>query len=430
MSNSNTSLVLRVLPARQREFTLYVAVIKAADLVRLCAGLRYSKAQEAESAFQQHDKPEDVKKLVSALSDPAFAKEVIAAQKDAYDEDLPYQRIYDEARVRSIASYLREEDAMLPNGIILATGEDVEIEVKETKTGPELLVSWEDGIRPFNIIDGQHRVEGLRLLLKDSPDEFSDYGVPATVLIGLPFWIQAQLFAVVNGRQKQVPRSRVYDLLGYLPMGDKETRQRAYEGEMALHRFCHHVVKVLNQSEKSPWKNRIKMRGSGDGIVTQAAMVDHLAIYLKPKKDRPGQQVLPVLYPLYRESDVVGLAKILIIYFVAIQRAWPEQWKTDDALKKSLFGKTNGVAVMFQVLHNLAVVAGGADKLRLDDVMGKWKKVGGEIVNNPPKGGSKGYQAEVAKKVMLEMFGASYTQKFEDALEPEKKSLRDAGGLI
>lgn len=430
MSNANPSLVLKVLPAHQKEFTLYVAVIRATDLIQLCAGLRYTKIQESESAFQRHDDPEDVKKLVSALSDPAFAKEVIAAQEDAYDEDLPYQRIYDEARARSIASYLQEEDAMLPNGIILATAEDAEVEVKETTTGRELLVSWEDGCRPFNIIDGQHRVEGLRLLVKDSPAEFRDYGVPATVLIDLPFWIQAQLFAVVNGRQKQVPRSRVYDLLGYLPMSDKETRQRAYEGEMALHRFGHHVVKVLNRSERSPWKNKIKMRGSGDGIVTQAAMVDHLVIYLKPKKERPSQQVLPVLYPLYRDSDVVGLAKILIIYFVGIQRAWPEQWKTDETLKRSLFGKTNGVAVIFQLLHNLAVMTGGIDKLRLDYVIEKWTKVDSHIINTPPKGGSKAYQTEVAKKVMQNMFGAGYAQEFEAALESEKINLREAGGLI
>ncbi len=430
MSNGNSSLVLGVLPAYQRDFTLYVAVIKAVDLVRLCAGLRYTKNQEAESAFQQNDEPGDVKKLVSALSDPAFAREVIAAQKDAYDEDLPYQRIYDEARARSIASYLREEDAMLPNGIILATGEDVEVEVKAGRAGAELVVSWADGTRPFNIIDGQHRVEGLRLLLKDSLEEFRDYGVPATVLIDLPFWIQAQLFAVVNGRQKQVPRSRVYDLLGYLPMSDKETRQRAYEGEMALHRFCHHVVKVLNRSEKSPWKSKIKMRGSGDGIVTQAAMVDHLAIYLKPKKDRRGQQVLPVLYPLYRDSDVVGLAKILIIYFVAIQRAWPDQWSSEEALKKCLFGKTNGVAVVFQVLHNLIVMVGGTDMFRLDYVQNKWGKVNSEIIDNPPRGGSKGYQADVAKKVMLQMFGTGYSEQFADKLELERKRLLAAGGLI
>ena len=430
MSHPTKTKSFKVLPARQRDFTLYVAVISAADLSELCVGLRYTKAQATDSPLQQEEGTQDFQKLVDALSGSAFAQEVIAAQNNAYDEDLPYQRIYEEARVRSIANYLKEEDALLPNGIILATGQGTEVEVLDKDNNTELSITWDAGSYPFNIIDGQHRVEGLRLLLKDSPTEFGGYGVPATVLIDLPFWIQAQLFAVANGRQKQVPRSRVYDLLGYLPMVDKQTRQRAYEGELALHRFCHHVVKVLNQSEKSPWRDKIKMRGSGEGIVTQAAMVDHLAIYLKPKRDRSGQRSLPVLYPFYRDSDVVGLAKTLIIYFVGIQRAWPDHWRSCEMLKHSLFGKTNGIAVMFQILHNLAVMADGADKLRLDDVTSKWKKISKGIIDNPPKGGSKGYQAETAKEIMKLMYGDDFQSAFEQQLESLSEILRKAGGLI
>lgn len=45
------------------------------------------------------------------------------------------------------------------------------------------------------------------------------------------------MFAVINGRQKQVSRSRIYDLLGYMPIKDPAMKERAYKGEMAIHRL-------------------------------------------------------------------------------------------------------------------------------------------------------------------------------------------------
>lgn len=430
MSEQLTIKALPALPARQKGSVLYVAVIDAAQLIEICSGLRASTAQEATNGVRSFDTVEDSQRLAEALNEPAFAKEVVFAQEDAYDDDQPYQRIFDEARVKNIASYLREEDAMLPNAIILATRDDVEVTMQPDGDLVRLELKWEEGAKPLNIIDGQHRVEGLRLLVNDSPKEYAKFGVPVTLLIDLPFWIQAQLFAVVNGRQKQVSRSRVYDLLGYLPMTDKDARNRAYQGEMALHRFCHYAIKVLNQSEKSPWKSRIKMRGSGSGVVTQAALVDHLTIYLKPKKDRADTKVFPVLYSYYRNSDVVGLAKLLIVYFVGLERAHPNFWKTDEALKSSLFGKTNGVAVMLQVLHNLILVAGGANKLQLAFVIDNWKKVEPALLAKPPSGGSKGYQAILTADVMKQMLGADYQQKLASSAEDIRPSLREIDALL
>jgi DGQHR domain-containing protein len=423
---------LHVIPVKQKGFTLYLAVVEANKLIELCAALRLSTANENDSGVKQFDSKEEAAKLVEALSKTDFAKEVMASQEQTYDKDEPYQRILDEARARSIASYLREENAMLPNGVILATRDDVEVAVSEANGLTTLTLEWDSETEefPLNIIDGQHRIEGIKILVRDCPDDFAHFNVPVTLLVDQPFYVQAELFAVVNGRQKRVSSSRIYDLLGYLPMEDSEMRKKAYQGEMAVHRFCHHAVKVLNEAQKSPWKGRIKMRGTGPGIITQAALVDHLALYVKPKKDRPTSQVFPVLYPFYRNSDLVGLSKLLIIYFVGIQRAWEDFWKDDAALKACLFGKTNGVAVMFSVLHNLILMAGGAQNLQLDSVKSAWQKVDKAIIENPPKGGSKGYQAEVVAKVMQQMFGNDFAAQLPKKVEAIRESLKAAGGLV
>lgn len=418
---------LQVLAVQQKEIRFYVTTVRAGQLGALCSGLRGSPYREASPDEIGVQKPEDARKLVQSLEDSAFAKEVIAMQSTSYDEEDPYQRILDKARVKDIAKYLSEEDSILPNNIILAAREDTDVQFKNDST---LSVEWEPGTvqEPFNIIDGQHRVEGLKLIATEHPEEYQDFQVAVTVLVDLPFYVQAELFSVINGRQKPVSRSRIYDLLGYMPIKDPNTRLQAYLGEMAVQRFCHYAVKVLNTSSKSPWRGRVKMRGTGQGVITQAALIDHLAVYLVPKKDRANLRSLPVLYSYFKTSDMVGLSRLLVMYFVGISLAWPDLWKTDDALSKCLFGKTNGVAVMFSVLHDLIVDSGGS--VEIDLVKRMWAKVPAALITAPPRGGSKGYQTDVLAKVLPAMFGDKYDTHLRERIEELKPKLRDVGALV
>lgn len=424
-----STISLQVLRVQQKDITFYLSTVPARQLIEICSGLRVSPYRETSLDEIGVQKPEDARKLVRSLEDSAFAKEVMAAQAASYDEEDPYQRLLDKVRVRDIARYLLEEDSILPNSIILAAREEVDANLKDDST---LVVEWdvESLQQPFNIIDGQHRVEGVKLLATERPDEYQDFQVAVTVLVDLPFYVQAELFSVINGRQKTVSRSRVYDLLGYMPIADPETRRQAYLGEMAVHRFCHHAVKVLNTSTKSPWRNRVKMRGTGKGVVTQAALIDHLAVYLVPKKERKDIRYLPVLYSYFKASDMVGLARLLVMYFVGINLAWPNFWKTNEALSQCLFGKTNGVAVMFAILHDLIAEAGGVDLLEINFVREMWAKVPAEVIGTPPRGGSKGYQGEVTAKVLRAMFEENYDQRLRKKLETLKATLRDSGALV
>ena len=292
-------------PVKQRDFTLYLSSLKASDLHRLCEGLRSPESRErplsGDSDAEQATK--DASGFVRAVSSSRFSREVSEIESTSYEDDNPYQRIIDEVRVRSIAAYLKQEFALMPNGVILAVGEQSTCTVEEVEEGrfSKLEIVWEEGL-PMNIIDGQHRVEGLKFLLKDNSSIYEDFELPVCILVDLPFYMQAEIFAIINGKQTKVPRSRVYDLLGYMPIQDASLKEKAYQGELAIHRFCHLVVRVLNTSQKSPWYQKIKMRGAGPGVVTQAAMVDHLAKLVLPRKDSRRLSTLPVFYSYFKED--------------------------------------------------------------------------------------------------------------------------------
>lgn len=428
-------------PVKQRDFTLYLVSLKASDLPLLCEGLRSPESREPPliSVSDAEQATKDTSEFVKAVSSSRFSREVSEIESTSYEDDNPYQRIIDETRVRSIAAYLKEEFALMPNGVILAVDEQSSYTVETVETVEEaengqllkLTIEWGEKL-PMNIIDGQHRVEGLKLLLKDNPSAYEEFELPVCILVDLPFYMQAEIFAIINGKQTKVPRSRVYDLLGYMPIQDASLKEKAYQGELAIHRFCHLVIRVLNTSQKSPWYQKIKMRGAGPGVVTQAAMVDHLAKLVTPRKDSRRLSTLPVFYSYFKEDDLVGLSRICVIYFMAIARAWPRIWRDedDDALRSSLFGKTNGIAVMFMILHDLIIIEGGPENLKFEMILELWGKAPESRITQPPTGGSRGYQIEWYKAIITEMLGPQYHEKITTEFEGMRERLRTSGALF
>ncbi len=320
----------------------------------------------------------------------------------------------------------------MPNAVILATRESADVEVQELVPGNsvfKITVTWGEE-EPLNILDGQHRIEALRKLKEDGYAEFENFMLPFSLLIDIPFYMQAETFAVINGRQKPVNRSLIYDLLGYMPMGDEVIRDRAYRSEVALHRFCHKVVKVLDASSKSPWNSLIKMRGAGKGIVSQAAFVDQLALLTKPRKNSNRLQRLPLFYPYFRNNDLVGLAKLCVVYFLGVKAAWPQYWADEQALRESLFGKTNGIAVMFMVLHDLVILLGGVEAVTEEAIMSFWGRAPSIRIEFPPAGGGRGYQNEWYRAIMQEIGGVELQSMLPQAFERARERLALLGGLF
>ena len=416
---------------KQKNYTFYISALPASRIVSFGKGLR----REDFDAFDEQISDDEGRNFVASVEASDFMREAEVIQESSYDQEQPFQRIVDEARIRSIASYLLEENALLPNPVILATRESTVVDVEDiegagtNESAKVITLTWDES-SPTNIIDGQHRLEAIKRLLKSSELDSSVFAVPFTLCVDLPFYQQAEMFAVINGRQKQVNKSQIYDLLGYMDISDKGLREKAYQGEMAVHRFCHHIVRILNQSKVSPWTERIKMRGSGQGIVTQAAFVDHLAPLVIPRRNSKRLSSVPIFYPFFRDNLSIALAKTLVTYFLGIKRAWETQWKDDPSLKNSLFGKTNGVAVMFMVLHDLVVISGTAEELTAEKTQTYWSRVPKTIIENPPTGGSRSYQREIYKEIMKSMLGENYQRQVDKALEDMRKRLVDVGGLF
>src|ERR1700738_3099333 len=98
--------------------------------------------------------------------------------------DKGYQRLLNIARAKKLADYIIKgqdsQDAFLPTSIFLAT--DKSIEFNDDNHTIEFDTSV---IGPFSVVDGQHRLEGLKMAAQKD-DRVLDLEVPVNIAINLP----------------------------------------------------------------------------------------------------------------------------------------------------------------------------------------------------------------------------------------------------
>jgi len=405
----NAKIEIPVLEVTQGDFTFYVSSVQVGKVLKICKPLEELKPDQKDFT------PAQVDNLQKALEQPSFSKEIDSIISDVPID--PYQRVLNEARAKKIARYLNEPDSIFPNSIILAV--DPEIAPELNKKEGQLILSIPVSQDTAVILDGQHRLAAFRYADENfNKTRFEDFTLVVTFLFDIPFYLQAEIFAIINGTQTKVNRSIVYSLLGY-----RNQASNLYSGEMAAYRFSHYMTRILNSSKVSPWCGLIKMRGTGRGLVTQAAIIDHLKDLLTPKVYSQRLNYYPVLYEYYKEQRINELAKYLIIYFGGIRAAWPNHW----ALKTSLFSKTNGVAVMFRILHDLVIVKDDLTNFKVDDIASYWRLVPENKITVPPAGGSKGYQDQLYVEFAKEMKIDIIVREKKGTM---KNRLSEIGGLI
>jgi DGQHR domain-containing protein len=203
------------------------------------------------------------------------------------------------------------------------------------------------------ILDGQHRIEGLKNLSKPPFD------LPVSIFVNADMADQSYVFATVNLAQTKVNRSLVYDLLDYSTARSPQ-------------KSCHDIAVALDRSKKSPFFKNIKRlgtatRGRTGETLAQATFVGSLLpmISTNPMDDRDllarGKKVkfveseysktpLRGLWVEERESDI---ARMLIYYFSAVSDKWPDAWISRE--RGNILPRTNGYRALMRFFKNVYV---------------------------------------------------------------------------
>lgn len=137
---------------------------------------------------------------------------------------------------------------------------------------PNVDILEEGDVRPFEVIDGQHRLWAF-----DPEDELDGvYELPVVAYFGLDVAWQAYLFWSINVTPKRINPSHAFDLYPLL----RNQLWLEGTGDLAIYREARaqEITEWMYKFGESAWHGRINMLGEkGAGNVSQAAMVRSLA---------------------------------------------------------------------------------------------------------------------------------------------------------
>lgn len=247
---------------------------------------------------------------VRDLLEPGFFSVETLDPEDT--EDRGYQRLLNTARAKRLADYVVQgqdnQDAFLPTSIFLATDRTIEFNPDDN------TIQFDTGsVGPFSVVDGQHRLEGLRLAAVRDP-RVLDFEAPVNIAVELPRIAQMCHFLIVNTTQKSVDKSveqRIFARLSEaldvedLPSLPRWVLKVAERGEVQK---AIKIVDYLNETSGSPWLGKIKMANSEtDGTINQKSFVTAIVKY-----------VLTANNPLSALGDFDREKRIFLNYWTSI----------------------------------------------------------------------------------------------------------------
>lgn len=263
------------------------------------------------------------------------------------------QRRLNTGRQSEIAEYCLDPDATFPTAIIVSAYEEC---VTVDEGAGYLRFRFERALG--EIIDGQHRVEGLKLAHERyGPEAVQSFNLPVVFMIDMSPEQKAYIFSTINGKQTPVSSSLLADLFGLI-----ESRSPK--------KVAHDIAETFNNQEGGPFYRGIKMLGTKNfstEILTQGAFVKYITALMtrdsSADESRGKNKESIDRYPgcplrdLYEEGADGVIAKALFNYFYAVAEAFKTEWYERPA--EFVLRKTLGFSALTQVFKRywLDVVA-------------------------------------------------------------------------
>lgn len=224
------------------------------------------------------------------------------ARRGIDDEKGAVQRILNKARISGIRDFLLN-NGFFPNNVILNFKSESNLAFSDVDN----LLSFSVISRNAQIIDGQHRIEGLKEAIKLNP-EIGQMLIPTVISNNLDTATCAEIFISINTEQKSVPKSLIYDLYGLMDISDKDFNiERGAD-----------IAKILNTEDSSPYQGYIKFPGSRKfkGGIQLSSFVNSL----KPLVKTDGE------FAKYAITTLDYQATVIKNFFNVLQSYYGDDW--------------------------------------------------------------------------------------------------------
>lgn len=246
------------------------------------------------------------------------------ARRGETQEEGAVQRILNRRRISKISSFILN-GGYFPNNIILNVPDENSITVDNNQS----ILQIDDNAQIAQIIDGQHRVAGLKEAYR-ADEVVGRREYPVLLAINMNTAECASMFVSINNEQQQVPKTLIYDLYGLLDLPERD-----YNIDRG-----HDIAEILNSSSDSPFQGYIKFPNSTrfKGGIQLSAFVNNI----KPLVKKQGE------FEKYGINTLDYQSRILMNYFNALKSFYGQTWYTS----KNPFIYTSGFGAAVNVLIN------------------------------------------------------------------------------
>lgn len=233
------------------------------------------------------------------------------------------QRVYSEPRAKEIGVWIKEENSLLPNAIVVDFKDDVEIELTADPNIVTITIPNPDEAenpKIAYILDGQHRVKGF---------DYSDgieFDLAVIAVHNVSDSVRGKIFIDINSKQVKVDERLLLDLMA----GTKSLAQdddRVYQ-----------VIKGLDANTDSPLYGKIQFLPEQKNKWVKNT---NLFKNLKPHISNGG-----VLYNKTTAQQI----EILSSYFSAFKSVFPTQW--DDS-KNYVLTRNQGIELICGIFREV-----------------------------------------------------------------------------
>ncbi|GAB1141635.1 MAG: DGQHR domain-containing protein [Shewanella algae] len=237
--------------------------------------------------------------MLTTLTAGTLSSITYTAIRGVDNEAGAVQRVLVERRIKSLKDFILS-GGDLPGCIILNW-------VKDGLNIQDDRLSFDINPKLAQIIDGQHRVAGIKEAIEENA-EIASMRIPVVVYQNLTTQECADIFIAINTEQKPAPKSLVYDLYG---IGSEVAIDHAAAR-------ARDIAEVLNQDENSPYYGKIKFPGEKrrKGGIALSTAVSAIKQLVEPNA-------------LFEQIGVYELKiqiKCLNNYFTAIANEYGNDW--------------------------------------------------------------------------------------------------------
>ncbi len=277
-----------------------------------------AKIRVAATVLKQRDKDLYLFKMHSSL-----LKEITFVTPRSEDNPDELQRVFSEPRAKEIGAWLKEENSLLPNAIVVDLKDQVTIE--PTDVPDRVTLTFPNPKDTANhkvayILDGQHRVKGFE------HSNGIEFDLAVVAVHNVNDSVRGKIFIDINSKQVKVDERLLLDLMA----GTKSLAQdddRVYQ-----------VIRGLDEGAQSPLRGKIQfLPEQKNKWVRNTNMLKHL----KPHIGNGG-----VLY----NKNTAQQIEILTSYFGAFKEVFPTEW--NDQVKYIL-SRNQGIELMCGIFREI-----------------------------------------------------------------------------